>query len=199
MAAAYSTPTTELEAVNEMLRAIGESPVASISGTSPLPGDADVALRTLRWVTREVCAHAWHWNTEYKYPLPISPAGEIVVPSGTLAADTDDSHISKDVVLRGGRLYDRENHTFTFTECVTARIVFLLPYEEIPEAARNFVAIRAGRKFQQGAIGSEVLYGFTQRDEDAARALMMHAEASSADHNILTGSLDTLGIVDRRI
>lgn len=60
-------PTTELEAVNAMLSAIGEAPVATVDDNE----DEDVLLvvRTLRNAAREVQAQGWKFNTEFNLPL----------------------------------------------------------------------------------------------------------------------------------
>lgn len=195
----YTSATTELEAVNEMLRSVGESPVASISDSAPLPADADIALRALRWTNREVQTRPWHWNTERRYPLPINPDGFIVVPNNTLAADPDGDFADVDAVVRGSRLYDRENHTYVFEKGITATVTLLLPFEQLPEAARTYIALRAARKFQQGAVGSQILSGYTEADEVEARLHAEYAESDGADWNILTGSQDTQDIVDRRL
>lgn len=55
-------PTTELEAVNAMLRAIGEAPVSSLS-TSQV--DVVTALGILTDLTREVQGEGWRFNTEF--------------------------------------------------------------------------------------------------------------------------------------
>ena len=54
--------TTELESVNIMLAAIGESPVNTLTGT--LPADVVMAQSTLTEVNKEVQSEGWSFNTE---------------------------------------------------------------------------------------------------------------------------------------
>lgn len=54
---------TELEAVNKMLEAIGESPVAALGGSNV---DATDAESILDRVTKEVCGEGWHANRRHK-------------------------------------------------------------------------------------------------------------------------------------
>lgn len=61
-------PTTELEAVNAMLSAIGEAPISGDPAVSPLSSVA-MALNILRDVTREVQMMGWRFNTEFGYEL----------------------------------------------------------------------------------------------------------------------------------
>ena len=63
--------TTELEAVNAMLAALGEAPIADFDGGVSLP-DVQIALNTLRDAVREVQSMGWKFNTEFGYQL--SPA-----------------------------------------------------------------------------------------------------------------------------
>lgn len=63
-------PTTELEAVNAMLSAIGEAPIADVDTATQ--ADADIAIDTLREVAREVQANGWRFNTEFG--IAVAPA-----------------------------------------------------------------------------------------------------------------------------
>lgn len=195
----FASNTTELQAVNEMLRTIGELPVSSVEAAVPLPTDADVALRTLRWVNREVQSLGWYFNTEDQYPIPMTPDGRLPVPANAMALDPDGAYQGVDAVIRGGFLYNRETHSFTFETGITCRVVFLLGFEELPEAARQYITIRAARRFQAGALGSQIINGYAETDEVAARLLMLAADAEAGDYNILTGSIDTFSIIDRRL
>lgn len=59
--------TTELEAVNAMLAALGEAPLADLASvTQP---DFVTAINTLRDAVREVCDMGWRFNTEFGYQL----------------------------------------------------------------------------------------------------------------------------------
>lgn len=187
----YETPSTELEAVNAMLHSIGESPVVTIDDdTDPLPVDVDIAVRVLRAVNREVQVRGWAFNTEYKYPLTRDGSNFLPLPTNALHVDPDDAYAHRDGIVRGARLYDRENHTYVWDTNITVTIKLLLPFEELPEAARNYITMRAARRFQAGSVGSQVLQAFTAEDEGAALALMRHEECDAGDYNVHTGSAD---------
>lgn len=178
------TPTTVLEAVNAMLHTIGEAPVSTVENSGVL--DAVSARQQLSFINREVQTRGWHWNTEPNVTItPTHPEGYIILPSNTLRVDTSGFSQDIDAVMRGNRLYDRKNHTFEFKRSVTVDLVVLLPFEELPEAARLYITIRAARKFQEGILGSPDLSQFTLRDEIMAKATLEDAEADTADYNIL--------------
>lgn len=193
----YTTPTTELEAVNEMLRVIGESPVNTISSDEPMAPDVDTALRKLRSVSREVQSRGWHFNTEIDFPLVRNTEGSIALAPNVLRVDSFGESACVDVVQRGQRLYDRLKHSFVFDKDLKATLVILLSFEELPEAARNYIVIRAARAFQAGAVGSQVLSGLTDSDEVAALAVLQGAEADTADYNVFTGSYDVVSLWSR--
>lgn len=181
------TPTTVLEAVNQIIATIGEPPVNSVEDNGVI--DAVMALQALSAVNRAVQLKGWHWNTEENYPIAATyPEGELRLPKNTLKVDTSGADGDLDLVHRGQRLYDRKNHTFQIGRSVKVDIVFLLPFEELPEAARTYITVKAARRFNEGQIGSELLSNFTLRDEQMALFALEEAEGETADYNILNNA-----------
>ena len=67
--------TTQLESLNIMLAAIGESPLNSRLGgidiyTDTLPTDAQVALNILTEQSKMIQSEGWSFNTEIDVTLP---------------------------------------------------------------------------------------------------------------------------------
>lgn len=183
------TPTTELQAINRMLRSVGESPISQLDD-GPVPDDVPIARRTLQEVLVSVQTKGWPFNTEKDYPLAPNDTGQIVLPSNIVKADLDSRQYSQqDVVIRGQTLYDRKNHTYTFDEAVKAEIVLLLPFEELPQTARHYIMVRASRIFQTEVLGSATLNGFSEVDEAQALLDMKEAEGEQGDYNILQHDL----------
>jgi hypothetical protein len=172
---------TELDAVNAMLSAIGEAPVSMLEGTN-----ADVALAQsiLLEVSRAVQTEGWPFNSEVDYPLARNAENEFDVPGNTIRVDADGS--GYDVALRDGKLFDRKAHSFKFpnTASLKVQLVILLPFSDLPFAARNYIMIRAARVFVQRAVGSDTMSRYTERDEQRARALLQHEEGVTADHTL---------------
>lgn len=189
-------PTTELEAVNSILASIGEAPVSSLEDTGVL--DASMALRTLREVNREVQGRGWHFNMDIDYPLaPSYPEGYIEVPRNSIRCEPSDPMDIMDFTVRGRKLYDRRHHTFVFSKTVKVKMITLLPFEDIPQFARNYIAVRAARTFQQNTVGSPELSSFKDIDEARALVQLKEAEASTADYNILTDNRMVAGVLIR--
>jgi hypothetical protein len=171
--------TTELDAINQMLDVIGEAPVATVDDTGLV--DAALARDLLRRVSREVQAQGWHWNIDEKVELlPENPLpGNIRVPPDAIRCDPSDDSV--DAAVRGGRLWNRAKLTFAWPEAIRCDIVRLLPFEDLPETARQYITIRAARQFQDRRIGSEARNGFNQQDEVMAKVTLENAEAQTAD------------------
>lgn len=179
--------TTELDAVNTMLECISEAPVDSLD--TPSFDTAQDALKKLRSVSRLVQTRGWHWNSEDRYPLYPDTSGFIFLPPNCLRVDEIYAGSwQRDVVNRGSRIYDKKNHTYVFSSEVAADIVFALDWEELPEAARQYIMMLAAREFQTTQLGSDTQYRFTQAMVDAAYLVLLDEETESGDHNMLTDS-----------
>jgi hypothetical protein len=191
-----TTPTTELEAVNAMLAAIGEAPINSLSQSGLV--DAAIAQTILGQVSREVQSRGWQFNSEREYPLPAAVDGTVPLPTNTLQVSVASSQKSQfDLAWRAGKLYDRIAHTFVIGQTIKVDITFLLTFEDMPEAARWYVTMRAARQFISKTVGSDSLVGFELRDESDALAVLKEAEGETADHNILTGNYSVYRSLDR--
>lgn len=185
----YLTPTTELEAVNTILSVISESPVSTLEDIEA--ADAAIALNVLREVSRRVQAKGWHWNTETELTVtPEVSTGFIRLATNCLRVDTVKNLspgllFEGDVVERNGRLYDRKTQSYVFAEPFKVDMVLVLPFSDLPEAARDYITIRASRTFQQRQLGSVTLNNFSEDEEKEARETLEHAEAETADFNML--------------
>jgi hypothetical protein len=180
--------TSELDALNTMLDAIGASPVNALDDPSV---DVAKAKAILAQTSREVQSRGWHWNTDEKYSLPRTSGGEYLVPPTVLRIDVSDDFPTWDVTPRSGKLWDKINRTFVFTADLTFDITWVLDFAELPEAARNYITLRAARRFQERALGSRSISSFQRDDEQQAWVTLLADDADGADHNILTGSWST--------
>jgi hypothetical protein len=183
---AVLAPTTELEAVNEMLAAIGEAPVNALNSTL---AEAQQARRQLAFTSRRTQQRGWSWNIDSPVTLiPDSYTGEITVFPNALKVDTVGDSESLNLVQRGLRLYDPQRQSYQFETSVTVSIVSGLDWSDLPEAARSFILCSAGRKFAQDTLGSDTISGFLKQDEAMAWADLLSADLEDGDYNMLTGS-----------
>lgn len=179
------TPMTEVEAVNDMLSAIGESPVASLEEANGV-ADAEIALLLLRRVSRAVQQVGWGWNTEDDYTLNPNEMGEIILPQNTLKVDPTDQCL--DYISRDGKLWDRKNHTFNIGAPVSVEIVLDYAFEELPEVAREYIAQLALRKFENRMQGDPTQDGINASDLMVAWSNLIEQEAEIEDFNVIKDS-----------
>lgn len=176
-------PTTDLEAVNQMLATIMEAPINTLVGVTSL--DAQRAISILDEVSRAVQAPGHHFNREYNYPLAAHPTtGEVLIPANCSSVDSFGEDFGRDLVQRGNRLYDRTNHTYSIGKTIKADVTFLLPFNELPEVARRYISVRACRLFQKRMAGSTTLDAFTQEDEAYARLDFIRSLTRTEDPNL---------------
>lgn len=139
--AIFTTPTSELSAVNIILSGIGEAPVNSLSDTT---SDVAVALNILAEVSKEVQTEGWQWNTEDDYPLTPGDDGRIKLHPSIVRVhfrDPDD----RELVIRGQYVYDRIRHTYIFPRetAIKVTVTLLLAFEQLPEACRRYITLKS--------------------------------------------------------
>lgn len=188
--------TTKLDAVNTMLSIIGEPPINSISGTTR--ADAQIALNILTEVSREVQNAGWHFNTEKNVEFQPDMNKEINLADNVVRVDLEDENQSStvDVVVRGSKLYNRYSRSYLFDAAIKATTVYLFEFEDLPQAARQFIMIRAGRIFGDRMVGSEKHHGFTLQDEYKALGDLKEYECDTGDYSIFD-NYDVGVIIDR--
>lgn len=177
-------PLTELDAVNHMLSTIGEAPVNTLSGSQTL--DVSEAQRVLGQVANEVQTKGYNFNREYNVTLNPNGSGEIVIPSNYIRVkiDYDNQGGTWDLVQRGQKMYNRKDRTYVFTQALKFEVIVLLPFEEMPEAARRFILIKACRVFADRRLGDQATHAYSAQDEMRAYSLLANEEASNEGHTI---------------
>ena len=195
------TTTTRLQAVNTMLSVIGSAPVNQLTGpNAPNSADVAIAMQILDEVSLNIQSRGWHFNTEENVTLTADPVtAEVVVASNVLLVDVDyPDNDGLDITLRGNKLYNRKTNSFQFTGPVEKiRLIRALEWDDLPQAARHYITIRAARIFQDRVVGSEKHHGFTQQDEFVAMSNLKKYEGEVADHSIFD-NYDVYRVIDRR-
>lgn len=178
---------TLMDAVNICLRAIGSGNVLSLDTASMTP-DAENALITIHTVSVEVQTPGWQWNTEKALKLDPHPqdgspaAGVVQLPDNVLKLmPTFRESTGRQLTMRGKYLYDPWQSTANIGETVTARLVVMLDYEDLPAAARTYIAHRAARIFAANKLNSQITTAEQDSEESQAWLLMLEAEDEADD------------------
>ena len=174
---------SKLQAVNVILSNIGQAPTTTLDTTNP---QVSLATLILDQVSTDVQAEGWVFNTEQNYPFtPDANTGEIRVPENVIQIDqpwgTD-----YNVVIRGGKLYDRNEHSFRWDKVQYLTITWLFDFDDLPEAAKQYITTRASNLFAMRATGSTEVAKYSEREEANARAALMEYECNQGDYSVFS-------------
>lgn len=201
--------TTLLDAVNICLENIGEMPVDSLNNQQVQ--DARMAERTILEFHKEGQTCGWSWNTEFNFPFKPDPSTKkIAVPPTCVEFRINPYQYNGRFQVRGNQVYDLLKHTYVIdsTEIPTldADVIWLLSWDESPEAFNRWVTIRAARVYADRALGSDALFKYTMKDEQDAKAEIEKIEMAQSNPNILSGGLQAFptylpgyGLANRRV
>jgi hypothetical protein len=179
--------TSYLEAVNRVLQMMGEAPVNSLNGQFGLAQQADDMLKD---ISRKVQTDGWSFNTDYERDMvPDSVTKEVAVGTNVSRVVVDIyNYPSLDVVQRGSKLYDRRANSYQFDQAFKADVTYMLDWEELPEHARQYITVKAGRHLQEAILGSADLSKINITAEAEARALFLEEETYVSQNSMLRGN-----------
>lgn len=176
---------SQLDAVNQMLLAIGSGVTTSITGNT----NRDVAAcrDILRRARVRVCSEGWNFNTEADIAMePDAESGNIELPSNTLHVDNSSERYQADLdlVQRGALLYNREGNTYTFSKTIYIDRVFEMEWDDLPEVARHYIAAIATTEAVTFLDGETAGIQMAQQRQMLARRDMISHETRNADLTI---------------
>lgn len=177
-----------LTAINILLQTINELPIET---TTDLVNSTtgQLAEMTINEVKKEVLSQGWHFNTDLGYPLPPAVNGIIAIPFNILDIVASNG---KNYTMRDWKLYDKDNHTFEFTEAVPCDIVWNMDFNSLTHPLRHYVTIKASRIFQARTIGDQVAYAYTIKDEEDAYMSARFSEGRTGRYNMLESEYGVL-------
>ena len=180
---------TELSAVNSILGAIGQAPVTTLGETSDgtvtyANPEIAVIYNILREANMDVQSEGWSFNLEQHVKVTPDTNDEVVIPSNVLQLDVHDSQKDryKDVIRRSGKLYNKSDHKFTFTdEYLYLDYTYLYPFEDIPHVFKRYITYAASTRAAAQLVGNPQLVQLLQGKEMQARAACVEYECNQGD------------------
>jgi hypothetical protein len=177
---------TELAAVNDILGAVGIAPVTSLVSPNP---DVQLALNTLRGINQEVQSQGWVFNTESEYPLNVDVNGEVLIPLNVITVDLSPSErLSQNnaqVIVRNGKLYNKTDHIYTWTDSqIRCEILWLFPFEDCPVPFRDYVTARSSVVASGRLVGDPNQYRLLKDREDSSRRSLMEYECTQGNYTM---------------
>jgi len=196
---AEAVPLTKLEAVNGILRDMGDRQVSSLTNQTRI--DVIHAIASVEDITNELCETGYWFNTEI-VEIALDGSDQYVIPADYSHVEvhsggpTSGSQGPPFLVVRGRVLYDTVNSrdTFAGSGSVKLKIHRLLSFEQMPATARQYVRSTASVITQSQQIGSTSV----DRDlrERASRALAAlneeHLDANNIDQTYSPHFIDIM-------
>lgn len=175
------TPSNKLDAVNEILSAVGSSPVNSLE--DELNVDVLNAVRILDSVSKEIQSRGWDFNIEDSVALlPDDDTNLVPCPNNYLRFVSSGYKL----IRRSGYFFDILSQTNEFPEGLTLdTLVRGLEFEELPEVFRKFITCRAARIFQMRYLTSDALDKHLMTEESSAYADIIDYDLTTGNYNIL--------------
>lgn len=184
----------ELAAVNDMLSAIGESPVNTLEGDA----NADVAncRRILNGVNLEVQSKGWTFNIEEDATLNPDVFSKLInwLPDFLSVKSQSGASI---YVNRGGYVYDRTAKTDQFTDPITVNLIRLKGFEEMPVQFRTYIVAKAAQRFNIRFFGAAEIEASLQVEVQEAWQAVQEFELDYGAFNMLDGDAWVAGRLSR--
>ena len=168
-------PTTnaaeELPAINQILTSCGQAPVTTLDQTNP---EVAIAYATLLQVSREVQSEGWTFNKEYHYQFNKDNNNEILIPNNVIQIKLSENtqNMTYDAVRRQGKLYDRQNHRYTWEYSpIECDVTWEFDWVDLPEPIQNYITARAATLVSGRIVGDDDQYTRLRAQEQEMRVL----------------------------
>lgn len=198
---AAPTPLSRLDAVNLILAQIGESPVSSLA--APYSDDVATAIAALNEVDLETQSRGWNFNKDQCVVLVLDGDSKYVIPSNVVRVtverrswDTGEFAMRADPADDLLKLYNKRTQSFVLTAGLKAEVIYLFDFEKTPPVYRRYVAMRAGRIFQDRSQGQAALHAYTKEDEILAMKNLRQHEGA-VDTRTIFDSYAAYRVIDR--
>ena len=177
----YDSSKFFLHSVNVLLQMINELPVNDDVELVEIL-EAQLASSVLIETKKEVLSEGWDINIDEDYEFPQDANGFISIPANVLDISSSDG----DIIIRDWRLYSKSNQSAIFDEPQGMSVIWDLDFNSLSHPIRNFITIRAARKFQARQVMDTNIYGYTQSDEEDAYIVARRSEGFTGKYNMLT-------------
>ena len=181
---------TELSAVNNILGAIGQSPLTTLNFDNP---EVSFIYNLLRDANVDTQAEGWHFNTEKHIKFSPDANGKIAIGDDILSMDLNDNEARRtyNLVRRNGFLYDKQDHTDVFTSDIDLDVVRLYLFEDLPIVFRRFITYRASAAAATQLVANPNLVRLLTNQASLARAALQEYECNQGDHSMFGFPDDT--------
>tara|TARA_Y100000361_G_scaffold133284_1_gene131402 strand:+ start:780 stop:1475 length:696 start_codon:yes stop_codon:yes gene_type:complete len=206
MADTTTASLTELQAINRMLAAIGQSPITQDGLTNAANPDVAIAQETLYEVSRQIQSEGWAFNKEYNVIFSPNTSGKIEIlpvlgimqidasefnyrgnPSRSQYYQTSTSgavtNANMDLIIKNNFLYDKRNKTDIFQQPVQCTVIYYRVFTACPPAIQYYIVDAAAARLCQRIIGDPQMYQMLQQRTEEARTYALQYETEQGDYS----------------
>lgn len=176
------TSNKALEAINDMLAAVGEAPVNTLEDSQNV--DVENAIRVLEKINRQVQSKGWSFNhvDEAKLNRDVT-TNKIKWQDDILyIVGTDGTKY----VQRGEYVYDFDNQTDTFTSDIEVELIRLIDFDYMPSVARDYIVAKAARIFQSQTLDDDSIGQNLLAQEQEAWVALQEYEMELGDYSMFS-------------
>lgn len=175
---------SELSAVNDILAAIGESPVNTLEGDA----NADVvnARRILQKINRQEQSKGWTFNIDEGVVLsPDIYSGLIPFMPDYLSVTTTGG---TPYINRGGYIYDRISKTDRFASPIEVTLISAKSFDEMPEVFKSYIITKSAKEFNIRFFGAPEIDTVLSNELIDLKQAVFEYEADYGAYNIFNDS-----------
>ena len=193
------TLDSDLSAVNSILAAIGQAPTTA-AALDDAYTNPELALiyNLLKETTVDVNSEEWHYNTEKHKDLQPTDVGtekHFTIPASVLRMDVSEGQTTRttDVVMKQGKLYNNEKHTYDVKEWDVSStdnykmyfdLVYNYAFNEVPAIFQRYITLRASQRAATQLVSNAELTKLLAEQVGQARAACIEFDTNQSDANM---------------
>ena len=193
------TLDSDLSAVNSILAAIGQAPTTA-AALDDAYTNPELALiyNLLKETTVDVNSEEWHYNTENHKDLQPTDVGtekHFTIPASVLRMDVSEGQTTRttDVVMKQGKLYNNEKHTYDVKEWDVSStdnykmyfdLVYNYAFNEVPAIFQRYITLRASQRAATQLVSNAELTKLLAEQVGLARAACIEFDTNQSDANM---------------
>lgn len=172
------TTQTELDAINQMLSAIGSDPVTTLEESTDI--DVINARRLLKEVSRHVQRQGWDFNKTTRTYTPDANTNRIAWDDTIITLKSKDNNV---YVKRGNYLFNMTEDTYSFTEPVEVEVIYGVEFDDLPDCFKEYVTAKAAidfqaRYFSDASVSQDLQYALQIAHQDIVQYDMEMQDAN---------------------
>lgn len=174
---------TQIDAINKMLRFIGELPIPNDVAIDDLDeGHEAITARTILNETIEDEQEDRWWFNQASITFIPNTSGYITVPPNIVSI-----YSSNRYVLIGNDLYDTEAETKVFTSSVTLNVLIALKFDDLPRVFKTYVVLKASKSLHTSLNGDETTQAELNLSIQLQKIKLDRENTRQSKVNLITG------------